>query len=258
MPEKDTSGKQQTPSRQLLIRSQIEIAAVLSALANDKASLAAYLEHGELLFLTRVLHVDAEAGHIVVDYGPSKRANAMLLSSRTITLHCERGGLHLQFLASRPTETIFNEDPAVQFDLPQVMLQYERRLHRRVRIPPRLPLRCFVDCPGVGPFEARVADIGPSGVGTILHDPAHRLEPGRVLTDCRILHPSRLPVRADVQISYSINTQLPDGTPVMRSGCRFIGAPDELAELMRVFVVELDEDEQGEAAPFDWPGFRVR
>lgn len=244
MTEKDTSGKRQTVSRQLLIRSQIEIAAVLAELANDKVPLAAYLEDGELLFVTQVRHVDAETGHIVVDYGPSKRANATLLSSRTITLHGERGRMHLQFLASRPMETIFNEGPAVQFDLPEVLVQYDRRLHRRVRIPPHVPLRCFVDCPGARPFEVRVADIGRGGVGTILHDPAIRLEPGRVLTDCRILHPSCLPVRADVQISYSINTQLPDGTPVTRSGCRFIGAPDELAELMRIFIVELDEDEQ--------------
>jgi len=242
MPEKNTTAKQQTASRQLLIRSQIEIAVMLDALANDNMPLAAYLEDGELLFVTRVRHVDAETGCIVVDYGPSKRANAALLSSRTITLHCERGSMHLQFLASRPIETVFDGGPAVQFDLPEVMIQYNRRLHRRVRIPPHVPLRCFVDCPGVGSFEARVADIGRGGVGTILHDPANRLEPGRVLTDCRILHPSRPPVRADVQISYSINTQLPDGTPVVRSGCRFIGAPDELAELTRVFVVELDED----------------
>ncbi len=244
MPEQDISGKRQTAPRQLLIRSQIEIAAVLRALAHDEVPLAAYLEDGELLFVTRVRHVDAETRRIVFDYGPSKRANAALLSSRTITLHCERGRMHLQFLASEPTETIFDGDPAVQFDLPEVMVQYDRRLHRRVRIPPHVPLRCFVDCPGVKPFEARVADIGRGGVGTILHDPAIRLEPGRVLTDCRILHPSCLLVRADVQISYSINTRLPDGTPVTRSGCRFIATPDELAELMRTFVVELEEDEQ--------------
>ena len=243
MPKKETSGKRQKASRQLLIRSQIEIAAVLGALANDKVSLAAYLENGELLFVTRVRHVDAETGRIVVDYVPSKRANAALFSSRTITFHCDRERMHLHFLASGPTETVFNGDPAVQFDLPEVMVQHDRRLHRRVRIPPHVPLRCFVDCRGVKPFEARVADIGRGGVGTILHDPAIHLQPGRVLTDCRILHPSCLPVRADVQISYSVATRLPDGTPVTRSGCRFIGALEDLAELMRIFVVELDEGE---------------
>lgn len=224
---------------ELLTRSRTEIAEILGAVAAAGSPVTIYLEKSELLLLTRILHVDANAGCIVLDYGFSKSANATLLSTRTITLHCEHGHSHVQFLASAPTEIAYDEEPAIRLDFPEFLIQHHRRAHPRIRIPPQLRCKCVVECPGFIPFELEIVDIHHGGQGVLLQDPRIRLEPGTVLKGCRIKHPLRHPISVDLDIRYCIGTQLPDGTPVRRLGCRFIGDAGEIEDLVKMFTVAL-------------------
>lgn len=228
-----------TEPAELLTRSRIEIAEILGAVARSESPVTAYLESGELLFVARIRHVDADAGRIVVNYGVSKPANAALFSTKTIMLHCEHGHLHVRFLALSPVEVEYQGEPAFQMKFPEYLLQYHQRMHHRVKIPPQLQMKCIVDCPGFISFELEVVDISRGGQGVILHNPDIRLEPGTVLTGCRIKHPLRHPISVDLEIRYSIGTQLPDGTPVKRLGCRLIGDAGEIEDLVKMFTVTL-------------------
>lgn len=226
---------------ELLTRSRTEIAEILGAVASAGSPVTAYLDSGELLFVTRIQHVDADAGRIVVNYGFSKPANAALFSTKTIMLHCEHGHLHVRFLALSPVEVEYQGEPAIQMEFPEYLLQYHRRMHHRVKIPPQLRMKCIVDCPGFIPFELEVVDISRGGQGTIIHDPGIKLEPGVVLTGCRIKHPLRPPISVDLEIRYSTRTRLADGNLKVRAGCRFVGHADDVAELVGMFSLDLDE-----------------
>jgi len=194
-----------------LTRSRTEIAEILAAVASAESPVTAYLESGELLFVTRIRHVDADAGRIVVNYGISKPANAALFSTKAIMLHCEHGHLHVRFLALSPVEVEYQGEPAIQMEFPEYLLQYRRRMHHRVRIPPQLRMKCIVECPGVISFDMDVQDISRGGVGMVVHDSDIRLDPGTVLRGCLIKHPLHHPLRADLEIRHSSVVQLPDG-----------------------------------------------
>lgn len=233
--------KGKAESAELLTRSRAEIAEILGAVAGAGSPITAYLESGELLFVTRIRHVDADAGRIVVNYGLSKPANAALFTTKNIMLHCTHGNLHVRFLALSPVEIEHQGEPAVQMKFPEYLLQYHRRMHHRVRIPPQLRMKCIVDCPGFIPFELQVVDISRGGQGTIIHDPGIKLEPGVVLTGCRIKHPLRPPISVDLEIRYSTTTRIEDGTLKVRAGCRFVGHSDDVAELIGMFSLDLDK-----------------
>lgn len=235
--------KDQEAPPQLLTRSRIEIAKILDAVARINSPVTAYLDNGEQMLVTQVRHVDPVAGYIVLDYGLSKPANAMLLSAKSVMLHCKRERMHVQFLALAPVEIAYEGKPAIRLNFPEYVLQQDQRAHSRVKIPPQLRLKCIVDCPGFISFELEVVDISRAGQGTVLHNPNIKLEPGTVLTGCRISHPLRRPISVDLEIRYAIRTQLPDGTIANRVGCQFRGDTDEIAELIKMFSVTLDDTE---------------
>ena len=60
------------------------------------------------------------------------------------------------------------------------------------------------------------------------------------LEGVRILLPERSPICLDLEVRYSVRITGRDGAPAMRSGCRFIGAPQDLLDLIRIFVTEID------------------
>lgn len=226
---------------ELLTRSRIEIVAILDSIRRENPPLTAYLENGEQLMVTRLRHVDADEGYIVVDYGLSRQANQLLLQCKSITLHCESGRQHVQFSASLPRETVHDGNAAIRLDFPEYLLQRQHRRHPRFRIPPELQMKCTVECPGVLSFEMDIQDISRAGLGMVTHSPNIRLEPGTVLPGCRIKHPLHPPIHCDLEIRHSTVVQLPDGSPKVRTGCRFVGHADDVAELISLFSLDLGE-----------------
>ena len=230
-----------TQPAELLTRSRMEIVAILDRIMRESRPLAAFLENGEQLMVTRLRHVDADEGCILVDYGFARLANRLLLECKLIVFHCESGRQHVQFSAALPRETVHDGNAVIRLDFPEYLLQHQHRHHPRSSIPPELQVKCMVECPGVLSFEMNVQDVSRGGIGMVTHSPNIRLAPGTVLPGCRIKHPMHPPIRVDLEIRYSTAMQLPDGSPMVRTGCRFAGDADQVAELVGMFSLDLGE-----------------
>ena len=223
----------------LLLRSGIEIGETFEAMRASGSVLAATLGDDELPFLSRVLHADRRGDSLVVACSDSKHANSALLARDAVTWCCNHGGEHFEFVAAAPRETLLDGKPAIRFAFPQALLRAQRRAHARYAVPPRVPLACLVEW-GPMTFEAKVVDISRKGVGTIVVDPGVRLEPGTRLPRARISHPLRS-VIVGLEVRHVRKVVLPDGRPALRAGCRFIGAPRDIGDLVALFVTELHE-----------------
>lgn len=230
------SGDAGTSGR-LLVRSGIEIGRTLEAVRADGGALAASLEQGELLFVSRLLYVDEAGGAIVVAYSESKEANAALLALPSIAFSCSHGGVRHQFVAAEPHETQHAGAPAIRLRFPALLLSTQRRSHARIPIPPKVPLRCIIGY-GMGSLDARVVDISRGGIGTLIYEGTLRMPPGTRLEGVRIVHPDRT-ITLDLEVRHVVNTILSDGRGATRVGCRFLGAPRDLADLIRLFVTRL-------------------
>ena len=199
--------------------------------------MSASLGGGEQLFLSRLLRVDASAGVIVLACSDVKRANTALLQASAVTLACNHAGTHYEFTAARPREAGYRGVPALELDFPSALVALQRRVTRRIPVPPQVPLACELSA-GALSFDAKVIDISLNGLGAVIYDPAVHLETGMRLA-ARILHPARAPVLVDLEVRHVSRVASSEGGHVSRAGCRFVGAPRDLEDLIRVFVSEL-------------------
>jgi len=230
-----------------LFRSQIEIKGVLDALAQRHVTISADIgnDRGEaLLFLTRLLHVDPAGQFIIIAYSRDKPANQALVTCSALVLHANLDNAHIEFAASDPVDVMFQDVAAIRLRFPGSLLRLRRREHARFRLPPSVPLRCVADSGGYAPFEARISDISAGGMGAMIYDVDIKLPAGTVLKNCKIVHPRGNAVVVDMEVRYSVRVMLPDGEWAHRSGFRFLDRPPELAELIKIFVFDLDQLQQ--------------
>lgn len=226
---------------QALVRSRLEIARILEAIAAKRMPLTAYFPATDHLFMSYLMHIDADAGFLVVEYGSDKVANVAVLTAPSVLFSSNNDGAGIEFIGSDPVETLIDLVPGIRFAFPDVLIVQQRRAHRRINTLPGVPLRCIADTHGAISFEAEVIDISVGGFGAMIYGDDIRLNAGTVLRGCKIIHPGGAVVDLDIEICYSVAATLADGSPARRSGCRFIGVPAQLEALIRVFVLDLEK-----------------
>ena len=221
------------------MRSGIEISNTLRAICSAGETLFASLPPDDILFLSTLLHVDAEAGSMVIAWSTSKDANLAVLAARRVVFGCSHEGAHCEFPATDPHETDHGGRPGIRFAFPDSLLVLRRRAGKRYVVPPQVPLSCEISL-GVIAFEAKVVDISLNGIGAITYDAGNLLVAGMMLRRARIIQPRGRPVIVDLEVRHISRIVLPEGRPAHRAGCRFIGDAREIEGLIRLFVTELD------------------
>ena len=241
--------EKETAATGVLVRSRIEIARMLEEIRRANNPITADLEGGEQIFVSRLLQVNRSQGFILVEYSTSKSANATLLALDSVAFHCYESVASIEFPARSPQETQYEGCPAIRLSFPEALVRVHRRAHPRIKIPQSVSLRCIVDSAGAAPFEARVTDVSPRGIGSIVYDTHVHLEPGIHLPRSKIIFPNGRAVLADLEIRHVRAIAQEDGTSALRAGCRFITAARDLKRLIRVFVNEIgaqsDADRHG-------------
>lgn len=207
-------------------RAATEIARVLDKAKLERVTVSAFFPN--LTFESRLLHVDAKAGRVLLSRSPVQAANMAVLSRPRCTFHCEMAGWHVEFVAAEARAVFFQRQELIQCRFPELLASNPRRQHDRVRITPPLPLRVQADAAGVMPFDALILDFGAGGMGFLGYATHITLEPGTVLRGCRIVLPGGEQCVADLEVRYSQAITLPNGRRAMRSGCRFLQASPAL------------------------------
>lgn len=239
-PEHADEWKRIAGDTQVLIRSRIEIAAVLQSLIDGDLPLVSHHQVRDQLFIAKLHRVCPEQNFLVIGYSDNKAANADVFAARSVLFFASHDKGCVRFLASNPVE---RHDPvqAIQFDFPGELFIEQRRAIKRIHLIPETRLSCLADGDGITPFEASIVDVGLAGIGVMVYDPAIRLVPGTVLIGCRVELPDGSVAVVDIQAMHSSHLVLLDGSPVCRAGCRFIGDPAQIDRLLKVFVLDLED-----------------
>lgn len=232
-------------STQVLLRSRSEINAILQSIVDEGLPLLSHHQVRDRMFVARLHRVCDEEGFIVVGYSDNKMANAEIFAAQGVHFSASHRKGRVGFMAQHPVEQ-HNPAQSIRFDFPEILLIEQRRIDKRVRLIPDARLYCLADGSGITPFEARIVDIGLSGMGVMVYGPAIRLLPGTVLRGCRVDLPDGRVASLDIEIMHSTDFILLDGSASRRSGCRFIGAAREIEAMQKVFVLDLERaDEDG-------------
>jgi len=225
-------------SGQLLVRSGIEIGRILDSMVQEHATLTAKLAT-PVMFLSQVVYVEPVKGYMLLSCSDHKAANDAALATPKLTLRCNHRGSQFAFTGGHPHTAVHRGQSCIQCELPTLMLaMHQRRAAARVEVPLRAPLTCSVR---MGPltFETQVADISLDGMGILVSDSGIPACAGTRLEHARIRHPGHEPIAVDLEVRYVTRVKLANGERVSRLGCKIIGTPQHLEELIRLFIVDL-------------------
>lgn len=225
---------------QLLVRSGIEIDRILSAMAEDGATVSASVPPTKVLFLSRLVLVEPVKQFMLISYSDHKPANAALLAAKSVTFRCNHRGAQFAFSCNGPRQTMHERQPAIQLGMPTTLLALlHRRGLQRVQVPKEAKVECELRM-GVLAFDARLVDVSLDGMGFLLAEDEMPLCAGTRLDGARIRYPDREPLTVDIEVRHVTRIALPDGRRATRIGCRILAAPAQLEDLIRLFIIDLE------------------
>lgn len=230
-------------STQALVRSRIEIGRLLTEVELQQRPLSLTFIGNGYLFISQLRHVDPAYEYFLADFSSNPQANSALLAAPNATIDCGHPRGAMEFVAPNPVAAKHEGEQVVRFDFPEALLISQRRTERRIQVIPEVPLQGVVTTPDERPFQCKVVDISCSGLGAIIHADGPELQPGTVLKGCRIIHPSGVVVEADIEVRHCTRITLADGRSAWRTGCRFVGVPVLIDELIRIFVLDMEHPE---------------
>ncbi len=228
----------------ILFRSHIEICRILQVLAQEHCKVTAEIGKDRHYFPSHILSINLESNHFYIAYSSNKSLNARLLAEPSTEFTAtDPQNLHFTFSGSNPEEkeTLPGGEPAIQFDIPKVLLLHNQREHSRLPIPASLALRCIADEAGVIPFESHVTDVSHDGLGCLIYDPDINLEKGAILKSCRIVVPNGGAVIADIVLRHISTVMLSNGKLAHRAGFRFAKRTPEQQKVIDLFIQNLDK-----------------
>ncbi|HYL22778.1 MAG TPA: hypothetical protein VEV21_00135, partial [Burkholderiales bacterium] len=62
---------------------------------------------------------------------------------------------------------------------------------------------------------------------------------GTRLERARIRHPQHEAIEVDLEVRYVTHVKLPNGERATRIGCKIVSTPQNLEELVRLFIIDL-------------------
>ncbi len=228
----------------ILFRSHIEICRILQVLAQEHCKITAEIGKDRHYFPSHMLSINLESNHFYIAYSSNKSLNAKLLAEPSTEFTAtDPQNLHFTFSGTNPEEkeTLPGGEPAIQFEMPKVLLLHNQREHSRLPIPADVTLRCVADEAGIIPFESHVTDVSHDGLGCLIYDPDINLEKGTILKSCRIVIPNGDAVITDIILRHISTVTLPDGTIAHRAGFRFSRRTPEQQKVINMFIQDLDK-----------------
>jgi len=216
----------------------MEIGRILDSMLEDRDTVTANLQ-SQMLFLSRLLYVEPVKGYMLLSYCDHKPTNTAVLAARAVTLRCNHRGAQFAFSSGKPSHNTHSGQPCIQCGLPTAMLaMQQRRANQRVQVPVQAPVDCDVRM-GVLSFDAKVVDVSLDGIGTLVSDGTIPLCAGTRLERARIRHPQHEPIFVDLEVRYVSRVTLANGERASRIGCKILSSPEDLEELIRLFIIDL-------------------
>jgi c-di-GMP-binding flagellar brake protein YcgR len=216
----------------------MEIDRILSAIAQDGDTVSANLP-SKVMFLSRLVYVEPVKQFMLLSYSDHKPANSEILAARSVTFKCNHRGAQFAFSCNSPRQAVHQREPAIQLGMPTTLLALlHRRGLQRVQVPAQAQVDCLLRM-GVLSFDARLVDVSLDGMGFLLAEDAMPLCAGTRLEGARIRHPQREPLVVDIEVRHVTRVALPDGKRATRIGCRILASPEDLEELIRLFIIDL-------------------
>lgn len=233
-----------------LIRSRLEIAAILGTLAEAGSMITAYLSGGSDFILTSIVAVKHEQNTVFVDHGADAAANQRALQSGNITFVAAHARIKIQFVATSLREARFGGREVFSMALPSTLLRLQRRDYFRIATPLTRPLVCIMTsqaAPVRAPAKVTIVDISCGGIAVIDSSAPAGIEPGVYFRGCRILLPGLGEVTTDIAVRSTFEVTFRSGAKHKRAGCEFVNMRERDRSLIQRYISRLERERKDRA-----------
>ena len=224
-----------------LVYDHLEIVATLRRLAAAREPQSVHWDGNDSFALTALLAINPDFQELVLDCLGDARANHRLLASEELSVVATMDGVKIQFSAPRAEATVFEGRPALRVRLPDFMLRLQRRETYRVRAPLSCELALEVDG-RLCVLELRVADLSLGGVALVTDRAYLKIEPGRLIDNCRIGLGGVGTLAARLEVRNVMESRNRSGARQLRLGCRFVNLPGTMEALVARYIAQLERN----------------
>jgi c-di-GMP-binding flagellar brake protein YcgR len=199
---------------QYLLRNHNEIAQKLRLLIKNHVFITAVFNNGNQTLNTVIIDVIRDMDLIAMDYGPSQSLNEQLLNAGRIIFKASFDGIDVQFTATSITKAKYQGESVFAVPIPDEMLWVQRREFFRVRVPLGEPAICEIRQSDDSFREYKLYDISAGGLSIIDEYYDLEVEPGIVMSHCRL----ELPGHGNGKVNLEVRNIIP-----MKAGERQAG-----------------------------------
>ncbi|MDZ4201017.1 MAG: flagellar regulator YcgR PilZN domain-containing protein [Gallionella sp.] len=235
-------------SKSCLVSFRQQIESILLRVAQSGTDCALYYDASHNFIMTTILDVDEDG--LWIEPGNSATTNALITSSRSLTLVSQEGNVKIQFTVDKASPVSYDGAPALFLFLPKALLRIQRREFFRLLLPPTERLQCNL---GIRPshdgeplemrhmtvidFELPAADISGGGIGLLQMEDESGLHIGQTYPDCRIELSDEGAITANLIVrNIVILGHDRVGQTIFRVGCEFKNLDAEAANKLHKFI----------------------
>lgn len=229
-----------------LIHNPLEIAFQLRALQRQGTVISLYIGDGQQFFLTRLLTIDEQGGHIVLDASQHTALIIKACDTDRITLSATVDRIKVQIRPDHLQAATYQDRPALIAPLPKQMLRLQRREFFRVETPRISPVRCQLAQrrpSGVQVHDLPLFDISGGGMALIGNvELADQFSLGELFTECRLEIPGESVLSVNLRVREVLKIETINGDHQLRLGCEFVGLPGTRLALIERYITKLERE----------------
>ncbi len=165
------------------------VAFLLAGYAKVREPFSVHFRHGEEMFLTTLLAVEADKGRLIFDCSGSAESNRRFVLSERNTFSGHPAGVPVHFSTGAASETSYEGGKAFVVPLPEYVVRLQRREHFRIETPRVNPLMFFARLPNGNLLKLPAHDISVGGIGVDAPELADGVDLGVVLPNCHFSLP---------------------------------------------------------------------
>lgn len=240
-----TSSKSNTlepEDSRYLVRSRMEIAAILRAVMDAGEMVTVYLDNRKDFILTAFLAVDSAKNVAWLDSGKDPELNKRVLNAKRIVVVTRQDKVKIQFELPGVQSTQYQGHPALSIALPATLLKFQRREFFRVETPRIKPIVCRMPLSDGGHCDAKLLDISLGGVCITGLPDDLRLDVGVEFAGSKFTLPDEGIVETTLQLRNVLEVQLRSGGVSRRVGFKFIGLPRSAETMIQRYVTKLERE----------------
>lgn len=235
----------QDPDERFVMRSRVEVAAILRQLAADHSLISIGADPARDFVLTTLLRVNAEADELILDGAREPSSNRRLAEAPQLLAITEHRRVKVEFLLGPALLIDFEGAPALRTHLPARLIRRERRQFYRARVPLSTPLAVKFHVIAERPeteVQMRVLDISLGGIGLVSHTTHFSLRPGVVIPDFKLALPDVGAIASDLEVKSSFSMTLGSGARANRACCKFLTLSARHAALIQRYINQLEAE----------------